>query len=331
MRIDRKYLPSSKFLVSLALAIMIILVALALNYSKSNRTNSDTENLIAGTSTIAIIASLNNIDTDKDAIPDWQEVLYGTDPKNSDTDKDGTTDGEEIKANRDPLKANTASNKEPNDKIDPQLIASEQKISSDYENLNPIEKMARNLISNIVAATPASGQIDSITTDTLIQNTLQDLPQKNFSGITTISDLNLIGPDPKTLVKNLMVYTNSYYIQTENLRKIMWQDLLILNGDLTAQKPFETDKINQIIYKYEDITNNLIKMPIPAIPESGGALSHLAIINDLEKLVLIDNDIIKSESDTSGIFSDLTEYNKTMNDLVGFLGILDAVLKIQRK
>lgn len=49
--------------------------------------------------------SLSSADTDSDELPDWEEMLRGTDPVKADTDGDGTTDGEEVRAGRNPLKA----------------------------------------------------------------------------------------------------------------------------------------------------------------------------------------------------------------------------------
>ena len=44
-----------------------------------------------------------NKDDDNDGLKNWEEAIYGTDPKNPDTDGDKTSDGNEIKANRNPL------------------------------------------------------------------------------------------------------------------------------------------------------------------------------------------------------------------------------------
>ncbi|HXH19628.1 MAG TPA: DUF6089 family protein [Chitinophagales bacterium] len=46
-------------------------------------------------------------DADSDALPDEDEKLKGTNPRNSDTDGDGLIDGEEVKLSTDPLKADT--------------------------------------------------------------------------------------------------------------------------------------------------------------------------------------------------------------------------------
>lgn len=44
-------------------------------------------------------------DTDGDGLLNWEENLWGTDPKRVDSDNDGTTDGDEAHQNRNPLKA----------------------------------------------------------------------------------------------------------------------------------------------------------------------------------------------------------------------------------
>lgn len=42
-------------------------------------------------------------DDDSDGLMNWEEALWGTDPKRADTDGDGTPDGEEAKQSRNPL------------------------------------------------------------------------------------------------------------------------------------------------------------------------------------------------------------------------------------
>lgn len=51
-----------------------------------------------------VFAFENETDTDRDQIPDIQEmIVYGTDPSSSDTDNDGYSDGAEVKARYSPL------------------------------------------------------------------------------------------------------------------------------------------------------------------------------------------------------------------------------------
>jgi hypothetical protein len=44
-----------------------------------------------------------NKDFDNDGLKNWEEAVYGTDPRSADTDGDKTADGEEIRTNRNPL------------------------------------------------------------------------------------------------------------------------------------------------------------------------------------------------------------------------------------
>lgn len=45
---------------------------------------------------------VNDVDTDKDGLSDFQEKRYGTDPNNPDSDGDGVKDGDEVKQGSDP-------------------------------------------------------------------------------------------------------------------------------------------------------------------------------------------------------------------------------------
>ena len=44
------------------------------------------------------------LDSDRDGLKDWEELLWKTDKTNADTDGDGTSDGEELALGRDPRK-----------------------------------------------------------------------------------------------------------------------------------------------------------------------------------------------------------------------------------
>jgi len=63
---------------------------------------------IESTAPVAVVERVSTStlgDADEDGVPDWKELLWGTDPYNPDTDGDGISDGDEIAANVNPLKA----------------------------------------------------------------------------------------------------------------------------------------------------------------------------------------------------------------------------------
>jgi len=81
----------------LIIGIILILIGAGIAFSKKGKVEislkEKKENSLS-----------QNIDSDNDGLFDWQEIFYGTDPKNPDTDQDGILDGEEVKEKRNPLK-----------------------------------------------------------------------------------------------------------------------------------------------------------------------------------------------------------------------------------
>ncbi|MDD4803748.1 MAG: thrombospondin type 3 repeat-containing protein [Candidatus Pacebacteria bacterium] len=328
MKIDRKYLPSKNFLIALSIAIVIIIIAVivsSIDFNSKKQDNSNLESVFLSTLT------KNNTDSDEDGLTDWLETLYGTNPNKKDTDDDGTTDGQEIKEQRDPAKANTAKEGEtPNDKIDPIIIEQDKSMSDEYEKLNPTEKLARNIISDIMASQPVSGTMDEETMNTIINKTLNEIPQKEFTGITKIEDLNFIKIDKNTISRDLGIYKNSYYKETEILRKILGTDLLTMSNYMIKEEEINEEEFSKVIEKYQSVVNNLVKMPLPANTKSAGAYYHLMMINDIEKIIAIDKDIVKSKNDNLSVLSNLSLLNKTLTDLVSTLQVIDVTLDIKR-
>ena len=79
----------------------------------------------------------------------------------------------------------------------------------------------------------------------------------------------------------------------------------------------------------KEIINNLVKSPIPAISGSEAEIYHLTIINDLEKIVAIDKDVLNT-SDYVVVYSDISAYNDVENDLMENLDSMDTLLGINR-
>lgn len=99
------YLPSKNF-IALISAILVATLSgwLALKIWNAPAQQSQNPKLKAQISFMAAYAEATR-DTDGDALKDWEEILWKTDPNAPDTDKDGTDDGEEVRTGRDPLAA----------------------------------------------------------------------------------------------------------------------------------------------------------------------------------------------------------------------------------
>ncbi len=328
--INKKYLPSKNFLIALSITVVIIVIVIIFNsLQNNNHAVYKNQGFAEGTSTTV---TKINIDSDNDGLPDWKETLYGTDPHNPDTDRDGTNDGDEVTQGRDPLKANTApKGQEPNDKIDPKIIEQNKKIIGSYESLSDTDKFSRGLISDIVAAAPQNGALDENKTNSIITNALQRIPLKNYVGTTTINDLNLQKTDSTNLIKNMGDYSKNYFRETEKFRLIFGKDIALIISYMSPNSTSTDKDVLTIINQYQTIVNNLIKMPVPVAIGYYDISYHLAIINDLEKIISMDKDMVgMKKGSVLSIFPSLSIYNTVTKDLSDNLSIVDSILKIQR-
>jgi hypothetical protein len=126
-------LPHKNLYISGALALLIIGVGIIINLPERSRTSG----IASDTSSANLAASgteEDEQDTDGDGLFDWEEFLYGSDPRKQDTDSDSTQDGEEVRAARNPAVPNTAHTGEsPNDPLtqlqDPNFASTSAAIS----------------------------------------------------------------------------------------------------------------------------------------------------------------------------------------------------------
>ncbi len=327
--INKKYLPSKNFLIALSITVVIIVIVIIFDSLQNNQGVYKNQGLAKGTSTT--VAQIN-IDSDNDGLPDWKEALYGTDPHNPDTDGDGTNDGDEVAQGRDPLKPNTApKGQEPNDKIDPKIIEQNEKIVNTFESLSDTDKFSRSLISDVIAAAPQDGALDENKTNSIITNALQRIPLKNYVGTTTINNLNLQKTDSTNLIKNMSDYSKSYFKETEKFRLIFGKDIALIISYISPNSTSTDKDVLAIINQYQTIVNNLIKMPVPVAIGYYDISYHLAIINDLEKIISMDKDMVgMKKGSVLSIFPSLSIYNTVTKDLSDNLSIVDSILKIQR-
>ena len=107
------YLPSEKFIKTVGAAVAVVLGGWLVLYSVE-RFGLPAPQEVSQKETESVRAyDTVSRDGDNDGLKDWEEVIWGTDPKTPDTDGDGTIDGQEVQEGRDPLKAG------PNDLVIP--------------------------------------------------------------------------------------------------------------------------------------------------------------------------------------------------------------------
>lgn len=321
MKIDRKYLPSRNFVIALVIAILIVLFSIFIIQKnkvkqgeiivKENLTNEE--------------AWVDQTDTDGDGLLDWQETLYGTDKNKVDTDDDGTNDSQEVKDSRNPLKANTSKTNTFNDIVEV-VLPEENKIDT-YIPTTKTEAFSLNLLSDISASEDIYGNLTEGQIKYIAENAIDNIytNEENYKSSTKLSDLNFVDVNNK----NILNYIDFYYSETEKIRPLINTDIALINEIYSQKNPENTKTLENIILKYKTIINNFIKAPIP-----GGSVwattYHLAIINQLEKIVLIDKDLINFDKDPIKYAPAITAYTKENVKLLSVLTIMDRIFLIER-
>lgn len=87
-----RYLPSKKFIISLSILLAIVALFFGIRFIAQKAA----KNIDPSKITVSNLMNPVEVDTDGDGIYDWEEALWGTDPKNPDSNADGIPDSAEI-------------------------------------------------------------------------------------------------------------------------------------------------------------------------------------------------------------------------------------------
>ncbi|MCI0619434.1 hypothetical protein L0Y40_00125 [Candidatus Wolfebacteria bacterium] len=198
-------------------------------------------------------AALIAKDSDTDALKDWEETLWQTDPENPDSDGDGTPDGEEVAERRNPLLAG------PDDAIDEAVIASSTQSTTD---LSETERLARSIFTQYLES---GGQGGIVTSEAAAQLILPNLLRLQGSDATKISATytwdDVVGvPETDT---SLHAYGNNVGgvfkgKATENNNEILALMQFAQTGDPASMKSLES-----VIVAYMSRIATLRAIPVP--------------------------------------------------------------------
>ncbi len=197
-------------------------------------------------------------DDDNDGLKNWEEALWGPDPKNADTDADGTPDGAEIAQNRDPTKPG------PNDRATP--------LAERLAELDPSGEEP-NLTAELAAKIKGAVSPDLLSR---IKNGArpEDLGEL-FSSISTSNVEKIFGPIETVKVKELAVspandaeavrrYFNAVYdVYTETLVKLPADDLSILVLAVQANDFSKLGQIDAVIAVLDQSIRRVKEIAVP--------------------------------------------------------------------
>lgn len=252
----------------------------------------------------ALLQTIATKDSDGDGLPDWEEVLYGADPRVTDSFHLGMTDGEAVsrglvvpKAIADiQVATSTAS-------IDSEAPPAENSLTAAF---------AKTFFSLYLAAKQANGgndlsemEMQKVASDSLQTLASSIAPAPDFkSG----KDLTVRGSGADALrtfaaSAEAVLLKNTANATTS---EINYLKSAVLNDDSTA-----FTHIASISKTYRDSAIGLAVLPVPAELAS----DHLALVNALMRLSKITNDFTRANDDPLTTMLAIQQYPQASQDL----------------
>ena len=303
---NKKYLPSKKFVIITLISFAIIgliffFIGLKKKHDAAAQENSNLQNIKGQSVTIKDIVEK---DTDGDSIPDWEEVLWGTDPAKKDTNGDGISDNVEIEKKK-------------------QALADEntpaQNDNSDAA-LNETQKFSREFFASIMAL-QQSGNLNDQTLGELANSVKENAAlEQNLPDSYSLADIKT-SEDSK--VNSKKYHDQLIGVLTKYKDTNIGEELSILDASLSAEDKKSLGDLGGIALEYKNMADDLAKITTP----SSVAQIHLTLINSSKNtgfsienmLQIYDNSIkgligisqYKKESDIfDQSFLDLQDYFK---------------------
>ena len=244
----RPYLPSSQF--SLLAGSLLLSIGLVYAASRINDFRTAPGSVIALNPTNGKAPAG---DTDYDGLPDWEEIIYGTDPEVADTDGDGTPDGVEVKTSQDPSI--------------PGAGFSQTKSPADLEELlvgvrtgNATESIGRNILVSLAAAAGEGDSTDEPTQNRIVERALQELSVENPPAYG-ISDIVVV---PETVL-SLRAYGNAVMTAMGKHISANWGDALLAVGlAVDGIDESRLPNLKVISAEYRALARDLATLSVPA-------------------------------------------------------------------
>jgi hypothetical protein len=264
-------LPSKKILILIVLVILGIGALAWYGYSHGlsiNYNSTSDQNLLSIASS-SISKTISQIDNDQDGLPDWEEALYGTNPRNSDTDSDGTTDGQEVLLGRNPLV------KGPKDFIASKSSAATTSITAAPEELTATDVFARDFFAQYMKLNQSGVKVTSDNADQIASNYLKSAPLPNVAAKKyVVNDLKITNSSATDLLnyQNAITAVFTKYWPTEDT-----DEFGILYETFSKDNPATLSKLSETIAIYKNALDNTLALSVPQTVVT----EHLAVVNAL--------------------------------------------------
>jgi hypothetical protein len=252
--VPQQLLERKGLFLSTLVAFILVGSGLAYNINDSREAMKKDAGDVAGVATTTVAAG--DRDSDNDGLPDWEEVVYGTDRNNPDSDGDGVLDGDEVRVGRNPMKAG------PDDEF--AVLDSPDFATSGDDALGIKKEFFAQYLKD------QSSDIQEATFRSLVKR----FDPKEFQPKYNLVDLKIISDNSR---EEYRAYANEFgklitkYISAATYHNEIW----ILQNALPKSDKELLKELQLPAIGYRNFSNDLLRLNVP----SDLAKWHLEIIN----------------------------------------------------
>lgn len=301
----KKHKPSKNIVALAFIAFAIVVVAFIIKnktfFAKTNTAELATKEETAIVPENKLLSEDTTKDTDNDGLPDWEEALWTTDPKNPDTDGDKTTDGDEKKQDRNPLKPG------PNDKndtsIDTSLIEESELGSAGEQTLT--SELSKTFFTRFMYLKQNEG-LDAINKEALINN-ISALAENSFvyKKYETKDIKTILGATPEQIKKFALDLAT---VQTKTIVSIVKNQQVIGDNFIVLADIYTNSAKEIILIQTPDEIKNSVVAIANSYSKAGEALRSLKIDNDPIRATIGIQAYNQARSDQNKLASNLASY-----------------------
>ena len=297
----KKILPSKKFILVIGAAVVaVIIVFLSTSYfgSKEIFQNSQDSEITAGDNTVA---EAIDRDSNNNGIPDWEEVLWGLDPK-----ADGATNKKIIEEKEAAAGINTA--------------------SSSQAPLTATEQFSQQLLSTVVAL-KETGNLNADTMQSLSDSLDADIAARETTTMPYADTDILANPDDSQAA--YQAYRDQFKeLFAEYQNSGIGNEFDIIEQGLTDGAPSDTlAALDPIAQQYIAFSKKIIALSMPedAVPTALEFANENALVGEaLLKLEQLNTDSMTGMVGLDEYVNNIDSYTQASQDIVTYFSTKDA-------
>lgn len=259
-------------------------------------------------------------DTDGDLLPDWQEALYGTDPKKADSDGDGMSDEEAARQGK--LTPNALASQLPSE----QDTTSQPLTDADFGGVpapapgSITEQFSHEFFQEYMETSggrPMSAEEQQALVSELLSrftDQARELFASSYTAVSIHTDASISVTQYAGAIEGIL-YTNDVP-EGEN-EPFLLMEALIQNDDESARS-----KLEILADSYESITEDLLAVRVPPQFTS----QHLALVRSFDELHKATRSVTSYEDDPLGVMGALSIYQPASDQIVTTLKDIAKVI-----